>query len=205
MRGMGRTSPSRTVAKLFQRHPHLCSHRTNVTLTSFATRQCQPRTSPSRLRGTVIGSIATVDPATTSFVGKALGRRLGCSPAVSGSWTPPETAHTRAVEAPRPGRHASPSRASVRCRLSSHSGRLWRTAGPRTRRQSTGDHVWTLAPELIASVRSASLTGAAPRRASSPPWRRQNHNSRQLRQTGTKLSTHLHHLMRTSPSPVARL
>ena len=136
--GMGRTSPSRT-SPVVQRHPHLCSHRTNVTLTSFATRQCPPRTSPSRLRGTVIGSIATVDPATTKFRGEGIGatpRMLGRLRLVD----PAGDGHTR-VKRPhyRGGTPSSRDRSAVASPaiLAGFGGPL----ASRTRRQSTGGHV----------------------------------------------------------------
>ncbi len=108
---IGATSPSRT------RHPF------NVTFTRVAI----GRTSPSRLRRTVTASMTAVVPAPTKFRREAIGRRLR-RPASLGRPTPPETAEHDCTGPPCRGGHPT-TLAPARCRLSGHSGRLWRTAG----------------------------------------------------------------------------
>lgn len=153
---MGRTSPSRT-SPVVQRHPHLCSYRTNVTLTSFATRQCPPRTSPSRLRGTVIGSIAAVAPATTKFRGEG----IGATPGMLGRRRLVDS-HTR-LQRPhyRVGTPFPPGIGPL-----SPLQPFWPALASRWPQEPEGRApvitCGTLSPELIASVTSASLTKRRP-------------------------------------------
>ena len=170
-----------------------------------------PRTSPSRPPGTIGRPRSPNDSAPPQIritVGAFRGPWLRLRPPggrqqatagmtpCSGSPTPPAAVEHDCKRGPAAGVGVPNTQAPARCRLSGHSGRLWRSAGltnptvePRRARVESA-HTWT---DCVCRI--GFTHEAAPRRASSPPWPPSMHvtlasSARPVR----GISTHLHQI-----------